>query len=171
MNIYDAIARRRSVRKFKPDPVPDDVINKLLEAARWAPSGGNIQPWFFYVVKDQTKRQQLAQDALGQRFLAEAPFCIVVCAEPQQSAGRYRERGAELYCLQDTAAAVQNIMLAALEEGLGSCWVGAFDEEKVRQTLVMPPNRRPVAIIPLGYPARIPQPTGRKELAEVTKWV
>ncbi|GAB6180016.1 nitroreductase family protein [Desulfotomaculum defluvii] len=171
MNVYEAITNRRSIRKFISRQVPNDIINKLLEAARWAPSGGNIQPWFYYVVKDQAKRQKLAQDALGQQHVSDVPLCIVVCAEPDLSAKRYQERGAELYCLQDTAAAVQNIMLAALEEGLGTCWVGAFNEEKVQETLEMPPGRRPVAIIPIGYPVEVPKSTPRKEVPEISEIV
>lgn len=172
MNIYQAIINRRSIRKFKEDNISDSIILKLLEAARWAPSGGNIQPWFFYVVKDHNKREQLAAAALGQKFIAEAPLCIVVCAEPEMSAIRYQQRGAQLYCLQDTAAAVQNIMLAALEEGLASCWVGAFQEDKVQQVLGIPRNRRPVALIPLGYLAREPgKAPVRKEIAEISQWV
>lgn len=126
----------------------------------------------FYVVEDRNKREQLVAAALGQKFIAEAPFCIVVCAEPEMSAIRYQQRGAELYCLQDTAAAVQNIMLAALEEGLVSCWVGAFQEDKVQQAFDMPRNRRPVAIIPIGYPVKEPgKAPVRKEIAEISHWV
>lgn len=172
MDVHQAIIKRRSTRKFKEDDIPDQVIIQLLEAARWAPSGGNIQPWFFYIVKNRDKREQLAKAALGQKFIAEAPLCIVVCAEPEMSAARYHRRGAELYCLQDTAAATQNIMLAALEAGLASCWVGAFQEDTVRRLLDMPPGRRPVVLIPVGYPAAEPgRPPARKEITEISQWV
>ncbi len=172
MNVMEAITSRCSVRRFRPDAVPDEAVRRLIEAARRAPSAGNIQPWHFYVVKDEAKRGQLARAALGQRFVAEAPLCLVVCAEPAASARVYRERGAQLYCLQDTAAAVQNILLAALELGLGTCWVGAFDEEQVRRVLGIPQERRAVALIPVGYPAaETGRPTSRKEVEEICTWV
>ncbi len=171
MDVFEAIINRYSVRGFRPDPIPTEIIEKLLEAARQAPSAGNLQPWFFYVVQDQTKREQLAQAAKGQRFVAEAPLDIVICVEPEVSATRYHERGANLYCLQDTAIAAQNIILTATAEGLGSCWVGSFDEDQASQILDIPSGRRPIAIIALGYPAAQPRGTKRKELAEITEWV
>lgn len=172
MNVLDAVYTRRSVRKFSTRPVDDAAVEMLLEAACRAPSAGNLQPWFFYVVRDLTKKQHLARAALGQSFVAEAPLCIVACAVPEQSARVYRERGTYLYCLQDTAAAVQNLMLAAVERGLGTCWVGAFDEDRVRLVLDIPPERRPVALIPVGYPvAKTGISTSRKSLAEVSAWV
>ena len=172
MNVYKAIINRRSVRRFTPDPVPDAIVEKLLTAAYRAPSAGNIQPWFFYVVKNRCRREDLAQAALGQQFIATAPLCIVVCAEPDLSASVYRERGAKLYCLQDTAAAIQNLLLASVEHGLGTCWIGAFNEEQVLQILEIPPGRRPVAIVPVGYPADQAEiPTNRKNLVEVSSWI
>ncbi|RJX20321.1 MAG: nitroreductase family protein [Ammonifex sp.] len=170
--IVSIIKERRSVRRFKKEPVSREVIENLLEAARWAPSGGNIQPWFFYVVGDQDKRACLAAASLNQRFIAEAPVVIVVCAEPSRSARIYGERGRYVYCIQDTAAAVQNILLAATAYGLGSCWVGAFDENQVRHCLGIPAERRPVALIPLGYPDIDPEKrTGRRSLDEIRKYL
>ena len=103
-----------------------------------APSAGNCQPWFIYVVKNQKVRQELAKAAFNQGFLVEAPVNIVVCAEPKRSFSRYGERGASLYCLQDTAALVQSLLLMAEGLGLSTCWVGAFDEQAVRQVLEIP---------------------------------
>lgn len=173
-DIMDAIRERRSIRRFTTDPVSDATLGRLLEAAHLAPSAGNRQPWFFYVVKSKEKRQQLVDAALGQRFLVEAPVNIVVCAEPQRSAQRYGERGASLYCLQDTAAAVQNILLAATAFGLATCWVGAFDESKVASVLNMPDTLRPVAIVPVGYsnvPDRLlaPPRRGIDEIVQVVE--
>lgn len=107
MDVFEAINKRYSTRGFHSEPIPREIIEKLLEAARQAPSAGNLQPWFFYVVQDEIKREQLALAAGGQRFVAQAPLDIVVCAEPQVSAARYLERGASLYCLQDTAIALE----------------------------------------------------------------
>lgn len=166
-NIVEVIKKRRSVRAFKGDPVPEKVLAQILDAARWAPSAGNLQPWEFYVVRNQDTKKGLAKAALGQMFLAEAPVVIVVCAVPARSGRRYRERGEKLYCLQDTAAAVQNILLAAAGFGLGSCWVGAFDEEGARRVLGLGPDLRPVAMVPLGYPAEAPSAPGRRSLEEI----
>jgi nitroreductase len=110
--------------------------------------------------------------AWGQLFVSQAPVVLVVCAEPDRSAIRYRERGAELYCLQDTAAAAENILLAATALGLGGCWVGAFDEEEASLALNLPENLRPVAIIPVGYPSQEAEgSTSRRPLHEVLETV
>lgn len=170
-DVADAIRDRRSVRRFTSEEIPEATLSRLLEAACLAPSAGNRQPWFFYVVRNPGIRQDLAAAAFGQRFLAEAPVVIVACAEPAVSAARYGERGAQLYCLQDTAAAVQNLMLMAEGVGLATCWVGAFDEEAVSKILDIPSGRRPVAMVPVGYSnlAERPKPPARRPLTEVVK--
>lgn len=168
-DVLSAIKERHSIRRFKPDPVPEDILNTLLEAACAAPSAGNVQPWLFYRVHRAEIKEALAQAALGQKFVAQAPVVIVVCADLNRAGSAYGERGRTLYCLQDTAAAITNLMLAATSFGLGTCWVGAFDEGAVGRVLQLPPHIRPVAIIPLGYPAHSPSPTSRRSLSEVVK--
>jgi nitroreductase len=172
-DIADAIKDRRSIRRFAPRDIPSATLSRLLEAASMAPSAGNRQPWFFYVVGNADTRQELAKAAFGQSFLVEAPVNIVVCAEPERSSARYGERGANLYCLQDTAAAVQNLLLMAEGLGLATCWVGAFDEKGVCQVLDIPRGRRPVAIIPVGYSnlTKPPHPPARRALTEIVKMV
>ncbi|GAW92601.1 nitroreductase family protein [Calderihabitans maritimus] len=170
-DVIECILERRSVRHFKPDPIPEATLGRLVDAARWAPSAGNIQPWKFYVVVNQKVKEQLAEAAYGQSFVARAPVVIVVCALPESSAERYGQRGRELYCLQDTAAAIQNILLAATAYGLGSCWVGAFDEERVKEVLELSRQERPVALIPVGYAEREPKPPARASLDRVVKVV
>lgn len=166
------IKSRYSVRRFKSDPVAPEIVAQLCEAARWAPSAGNLQPWFFYVVTRPEDKEMLAAAALNQRFVARAPVCIVVCAEPERSARVYGNRGRNLYCYQDTAAAAQNILLAASGFGLGACWVGAFQEEEVKRCLAMPAGRVPVAIIPIGYPADNPvHRPGRREITEIVTYL
>lgn len=171
-NIMEIFRKRYSVRKFKPDEISGEMVEAMLDAARWAPTAGNRQPWFFYVVRSREHREALASFALNQRFIVQAPLCFVVCAEPDRSAKAYGIRGRDLYSIQDTAAAVQNILLAATGLGLGSCWVGAFDEEKVHGYLEMPPHRRPVAIIPVGHAdtdgSKRP---GRREIREITRFL
>lgn len=169
-DILDTIKKRRSIRRFRPDPVPAEVLRQLVEAACWAPSAGNLQPWRFYVVTDPAAKQALAA-AAAQEFVAMAPAVIVVCAVPERSASRYRDRGRLLYCLQDTAAAAQNLLLAATAMDLGACWVGAFREDEVARGLGLPPGERPVVLVPVGYPAASPQPPRRRSLEEVVSWV
>jgi nitroreductase len=162
---------RFSCRGFAPDPVPKGTIEALLEAATWAPNGGNLQPWRFVVVRGGTRKAALAAAACRQGFVAAAPVVIVVCALPEVSARHYGARGRELYALQDTAAATENLLLAATEVGLGSCWVGAFDEQRVRTVLGLPTDWRPVALVALGRPAGAAPRPARRPLDEVVLWL
>jgi nitroreductase len=162
-------ARRFSCRRFKPESVPAEVLAAMLDAARWAPSAGNLQPWRFVVVHAEAVRRKLVEAAFGQTFLAEAPVTVVVCAVADESAPRYGARGRSLYCLQDTAAAVENLLLAATAHDLGSCWVGAFDEQAVARALDLDPAWRPVAIVPIGRPAEQPRGRRRRPADEVVR--
>jgi len=167
MDVLEAIKGRRSVREFKPDPVKDEDLKRILEAGRWSPSAGNCQPSEFVVVKDPTVKRRLATAALEETFISEAPVVIVVCANMPRTSWRYGRRGEELYCIQDTAAATQNMLLAAYSLGYGTCWVGAFDDDAVAEVIRVPPGVRPVAIIPLGRPAERPSPPSRRPLSEI----
>jgi nitroreductase len=167
MDVIEAMKRRRSVRAYSSKEVSDAAVETLLECARWAPSAGNLQPWEFIVVRDSERKRGLAEAALGQSFIEDAPAAIVVCANSRRSATRYGSRGASLYCLQDTAAATQNIHLAAYALGLATCWVGAFDEAVVARVLKLPEGIRPVVIIPVGYPEERPSPPPRRGLSEI----
>ncbi len=167
MNVFEVIRKRRSIRKFRSDPIPKEDLRKILEAAIWAPSAGNLQPWEFIIVDSLEKRKELARAALNQDFIAEAPIAIVVCANVMRTASVYGERGANLYCIQDTAAAIQNMLLAACALGYGTCWVGAFRDEEVKKVLNIPPEVRPVAIIPIGKPAESPSPRKRRPLDDI----
>lgn len=157
-DLFEAIRERRSERHFKSDPVPDDVVKFIVECGLKAPSAGNIQPWRFLIVKRPELRADLAKAALGQKFVEDAPVVIAVLADPGRSAGTYGDRGYGLYSIQDTAAAVQNMLLAVVAFGLGACWVGAFDEQAVSKALGLPGHLRPVAMIPIGYPKERPKP-------------
>jgi len=157
MDTLDCIKARTSVRSYKPDPVPEGLIDKILEAAVNAPSAGNTQDWEFVVVRDLKNRKALSEAALGQGFVSQAPVVLVVCSDLRRISAAYGSRGENLYSIQDTAAAVQNIMLAACDLGLGTCWVGAFSEDKVKSVLSLPEHLRPLAIIPVGYPSSIPK--------------
>lgn len=166
MDVYEAIYGRRSVRNFDSvKDVPPELVTKLLEAACQAPSAGNIQSWRFWVIRDPSIKEGLVGAALGQSFIAEAPVVIVVCTDLRACSSGYGTRGTTLYAIQDTAAAIENLLLAAWAEGLGTCWVGAFDERRASDLLDLPPHIRPVAIVPLGYPALArPKPSRRSPL-------
>jgi len=167
LDVLKAIKSRRSVRAFTNQPVSEKEVEKLIDAARWAPSAGNIQPWAFIVVRDPKVKRGLCEAASNQTFIEKAPVVVVVCADTQQSSQRYGSRGANLYCLQDTAAATQNILLAAQAMGLASCWVGAFKEERAKEVLNTPSWLRPIAIIPIGHAAEEPRARPRKHLNEI----
>ncbi len=169
MDFNEVIGRRQSVRQFLSDrTVSPDQEQALLEAAIRAPSAGNVQPWHFHVVREAATRQELAAASFGQSFVAQAPLVIVVSVDPERSAARYGDRGRSLYCLQDAAAAITHIQLMAVSLGLGSYWVGAFDEAMAAEVLDLPANLRPVAMLPIGYPARVATPRPRRPLTDVT---
>ena len=169
MDVFETIKGRRSVRRFKSNPIAGEDLKKILGAGISAPSAGNCQPWEFVIVRGGEIKQKLVQAAHGQTSMVEAPVIIVVCADVNRTASRYGKRGRDLYCIQDTAAAVQNINLAAYALGYGTCWVGAFDEEAVAAAIKAPVGIRPLAMIPIGKPAEKPAPTSRLPLSDVAR--
>jgi nitroreductase len=170
MNLLDIIKNRRSVREFKDQEIPESSIDVLIEALRWAPSAGNLQSRKFYFVLNKDVKRKLAKAAFNQNFVASAPLTIVACID-RSIAGRYGDRGINLYCIQDAAASIMSLMLAAREQGLGSVWVGAFNESEVFEILGLTHNERPVAIVPVGYPASVPGTPPRRSKEEVVEWV
>ena len=167
MDVLEIIKNRRSIREYKKQDLPQDIIDRLLEAARWAPSAGNVQPWAFVVVCSQKIKYSLSMAAFGQEDLEEASIVVVVCADEKLAEQSYGVRGKSLFCIQDTAAAVQNVMLTAYSLGLGSCWIGAFKEDEVRQVIKAPKGMRPVALIPVGYPNEAPAARNRRPVSEI----
>jgi nitroreductase len=167
MNVFEAIRNRRSIRAFEKKSVSEAQIRKLVDFARHAPSAGNIQPWEFVIVKDHSIKRELSVAALNQSFIEQAPVVIVVCANEVRSERGYGSRGKHLYCIQDTAAATENMLLAAYAMGLGACWVGAFREEMVRKAVNTPPHIRPIAIVPIGHPSEDPSLRGRRSIEEI----
>ncbi|MEE8575151.1 MAG: nitroreductase family protein [Thermodesulfobacteriota bacterium] len=152
MDVMTAIKGRRSVRNFTDKPIETELIEKLKEALIWAPSAGNMQSRHFYFISDKTVKERLAEASLDQWFIAEAPLTIIGAADTNISR-KYGERGVELYSIEDVSVSMQNLMLYAHSVGLGSTWVGSFSEDKVRSIVSMPANLRPIAIVPVGYPA------------------
>jgi nitroreductase len=173
MDFWQVLEKRSSVRDFEPGvEVSPEAVERLLSAAIRAPSAGNLQPWHFYIVRNPALRWELAAAAGDQEAVGQAPVVIVVCADAERSASRYRRRGRELYCLQDTAAATEHILLAAVALGLGACWVGAFDEHRAARVLNLPRRHRPVAMLPIGKPAGSPtRRTSRQPLENVASFI
>jgi len=171
MEVFEAIKKRRSVRKFDQNKkITNEQIEKLLEAARWAPSAGNLQSRYFIVVHDQKAKNKLALASYGQIWIAQAPVVIVACADLKK-AGLYGKRGRELYAIQDASIACQNIWLEATEMGLGTVWVGAFSEKLVAKILKLEPHLHPIAMMPIGYPVKIPSSTSRRPIKEMSKLI
>ncbi len=163
MDVYQAIKNRYSCRSYKKEPVPEEKLNKVLEAARFAPSAHNEQAWKFVVVKEEKKRKKLAEAALNQAFVAEAPVVIAAVAlNPKEM----MTCGVPSYAV-DLAIAVDHMTLAAVEEGLGTCWIGAFTQDKVREILEIPEKYKVVALLSLGFPALSSPLKLRKSLEEI----
>lgn len=175
MEVFEAIYGRRSVRRYKPDPVPEEALMKVLDAGRWAPSWANSQCWEFIVVKDGETRRRLSETLTlrnpARDATANAPVVLAVCARlglAGLKAGKpVTEKGAWWYMF-DTALAVENLCLAAHALGLGTVIVGAFNHEEAKRVLEVPEGVEMVALIPLGYPAEPPKAPKRKEISEIT---
>ncbi|MBM3474624.1 MAG: nitroreductase [Armatimonadetes bacterium] len=165
MDVYEAIRTRQSIRRYRPDPVPDEVLNRVLDAMRLAPSAGNKQPWRFIVVRDAATRAQLAEASNRQQWIAHAPVVIAACGWEKRA---YSEMGGYWNALPvDVAIAFDHLTLAAAVEGLGTCWIGSFDEAGVRRVLGIPEELTVIALTPLGYHDVPPTPKKRQELTEI----
>ncbi len=167
MDFYEVIRTRRSVRSFKRDMIPEAVLKRVLEAARVAPSGGNRQPWRFILVKGNTLKQRVISVCNNQRFMADAPLIVVACGERLPlNRGGYM---GEMSVLLDVAIAFTHLILAARAEGLGTCWIGAFNNEEIKKLLGVSGGYEVVAVTPLGYPSEdvFTEPRSRKGLDEI----
>ena len=169
MDLYESLRCRYSVRRFEPRPVEEEKLQRLLEAARLAPSARNAQEWRFVIVRAPETRARLEQAAKGQAQVGEAPVVIAACAEHD---GRTMTCGQPAYPI-DVAIAVSQLTLAATAEGLGTCWIGRFDEAEAKAALGMPAEDgvRIVVLLPLGYPAVSPPPRKvRLTLPEIVRY-
>lgn len=163
MDVFEAISKRRSIRKYKNTPVDDEKLEMILEAARIAPSAANRQEWKFIVVKNKETREKLVEAANGQKFVAEAPVTIVACSTESE---RVMPCGQYAYTV-DLSIAMSFMILEATEQGLGTCWLGAYDEEKVRNILDIPERIRVPAMFTVGYADETPHQRPRKHLSEI----
>ncbi len=171
---FDVVVKKRHmVRAFKSKPVEEEKIQKILRNAHQAPSAGFLQPQEFVLVRDQKVKELLAHAALDQDFIAEAPIVIVTCADTKRSASRYGRRGIERYSIIDATHASLLILLTAVNEGLGACFVGAFHDDEVAKVLRLPQGVIPIGIIPLGYSNQGPEKYPRIPLEKIVhenKW-
>ena len=170
MDVYEAIATRKSVRAFKDKDIPEEKIVRLLEAARLAPSASNRQEWRFIVIRDLLMRKHLSEAARGQTFIGAAPVVLACCAETDE---HVMACGQLCYPI-DVAIAIDHITLCAVDEGLGTCWIGAFDEDQVKELLGIPPQIPVVGLLPVGY-AQDPSKVGKnrlllQELIKYERW-
>ncbi|MBW3012912.1 nitroreductase family protein [Candidatus Woesearchaeota archaeon] len=160
MDVYELIKKRRSIRKYRPDPIEWDKVAKILNAGHHAPSAGNLQSWRFIVVKDPETKNKIANAAFNQLWMETAPVHIVICASLSRSSQTYGVRGERLYVVQDCAMAAMSMLLAAESLGLATCFVGAFDEGQLKRDLDIPDNARPQGIITLGHAdEKVPAPS------------
>ncbi len=167
MDIFQVIRDRRSIRKYLDTPVEDEKIEQILDAARLAPSWKNMQCWRFLIIREQADRSKLLaaipDDNPGKKAIAAAPVVIIVCADPAESD---IENGIEYY-IADTAIAFEHLCLTAHALGLGTCWMGWYNEGQIKSVFHIPDSIRIVGLTPLGYPNQEPKPRPRKELAEI----
>ncbi|MGQ9719674.1 MAG: nitroreductase family protein [Nitrososphaerales archaeon] len=146
MDALEAIKSRRSIRKYRGDPIPEGLIFEILEAGRWAPSASNSQPWHFILLRDDRVKRDIAEATTYGKFLAEAPIGIAVVIDPEAST----------HPVEDGAIATQNMLLAAHALGLGGCWIGSYGsvyEERAKEILNIPKEKRLISIISIGFPA------------------
>ena len=171
-DFFETVRHRHSVRSYQSDlPVEKEKLHAILETACSAPSAGDLQAYKIVVVTSQEKRQSLTNAAHDQDFIAQAPVCLVFCAEPARSEQEYGERGRDLYAIQDTTIAAAYAQLAVVAAGMASTWIGYFDEDKVKDTIQLEDGFTPIAMLSLGYPAELPEPTARRKLDEVISYI
>ena len=177
MEVDEVIAQRKSIRSFKNKPVPDNVLESLVNVAHQAPSWMNKQCWHFIIVNDKDSIEEIAKANIINRWLKQAPALIIICADPFLSG----KRNDIAYFLVDAAIAFDHLILSATDKGLGTCWIGNFDEEKLKNILGIPPRIRIISLSPVGYPketitigdkirSSYVRSTKRKSLSEILHW-
>lgn len=166
MDVFETIVARHSVRAYKPDPVDDDVLGRVLEAARRAPTAANRQPFRIIVIHTRGREEELAR-VYGRPWFTQAPLVLAVIAVPDEA---WHRSDGKPYDVVDATIAMDHLILAATALGLGTCWVAAFNSEAARNVLGLPDDVEPVAFTPLGYPDESPTGTDRRPLGELVKY-
>jgi nitroreductase len=169
--VIRCIFNRRSIRALKPDPIPQKDIDLMLQCLEAAPSAGNLQPWRFYVIKNKKIRKKLCELSFDQKVVEQAPVVIGICAVPRESAKEYGDVGSKFFCIQDTAAAVQNLLLAVHDMGYGAVWIGIVKEKEIARCLDLPEGESPVALVPVGLADESPAHPGRRGWKKLTKYI
>ena len=180
-DFFEVLQARRSVRSFLPKAPDQALLRQVLQAGTWAPTAGNMQPWEFIIVqRDQALKEAIVnttyvgnspKDGRPQRWILQAPVLIIVCCNLKRTAARYGWEAAQRLVYQDVSAAVENMLLTITALGLGSCWVGGFDINALKVLLQLPKHIEPMAILPVGYPAKVPSPPPRLSLDEIVRAV
>ncbi len=166
MDVLETIAARYSVRGYKPDPIDDETLGKVLEAARWAPTAANRQAFRLIVIHTESRQEELAR-IYGRAWFLQAPLILAVVAVPGEA---WRRMDDKPYDEVDATIAMDHLVLAAASLGLGTCWVAAFDPEAAREVLGLPDDVEPLAFTPLGYPDKARSQTARRPLEELVKY-
>jgi nitroreductase len=181
MDVLDAIYKRRSIRSFSDQSIPDEVLDQILEAGTWAPSAGNMQAWEFVIIKDPSARRKLVDttDAgitarsgvYTQEWIMQAPVVLAVCYDVKRMTGRYACKGRRLMTIMDCMLCVENIVLAATSFGIGTCCVVGFDPTKLKEVLLIPKEIIPLLLVPMRYPAQNPSPPYRLPVKDIVRLV
>lgn len=167
MEFEEVINKRKSIRKFESKEIPQELIYKIIELANLSPSAGNLQARSVVIVKDKEVKKKIAEICYGQSFIESATVVLVICANLEESAKKYGERGRNLYAIQDATIFASYIQLVATNFGLASCWVGAFNENTLKQLLNLKDELKPIAVIPLGFSKEDKERPPRKNLKEI----
>lgn len=167
MEVSQAIKERRSIRSFKKEKVPKEEIKKLIEAAVWAPSGSNLYSWQIKVVRGSKKRNV---ERFSPGLMGNPPVLLVLCNDDEKSL-ESSKLAKEVLSIMDIAIAAQNICLQATDMGLGTCYIGSFNKKAVKEILDLPDKIRPVLILSLGYPKKVPEPPSKKDVEETVEWI
>ncbi len=167
-DFFETVRHRHSIRKYRENStIEAEKLHAVLEMACAAPSAGDLQAYRIFAVISETLRRRLSEAADNQQFIARAPATLVFCADPERSAQRYGERGRNLYAIQDATIAATYAQLAVVAAGMGSTWVGDFNDNEVAKLLGLDGALIPIAILSIGYPAEIPEPTPRRRMEDV----
>ena len=159
------VEARKSMRKYRPDGIPQEVLDRMLNAVELAPSAKNLQPYNIILVKDRERIKQLAATTRNMTFIEEAPLIAVIVADPSRAYAHLGGNESSFWI--DAAIAMEHLVLAAAAEGLGTCWIGAFREEEAREVLKVPQGLRIIGMTPIGFPAEVPQRKSRKNFKEL----
>jgi nitroreductase len=165
MDVLEAIKGRRSIRRYKPDAVPNELVGKILDAARWAPTGGNIQPWKFIIISDRKLLDIIKKVSPG--YFEDAPLAVLICSDREKEFKMGGALGRDYLSVADCSMAAENMCLAAYALGLGTCVVKSFSHIAIKEILEIPDGIEPELLVVVGYPAHTPHPPARSSLKEI----